>query len=274
MGGFQKWVLDTLMGMIRAFDSCVDSAINLLTKDIFTGDMYKLANTVSKNVVTPFALTIITIVFLIEFLKITIKMDVLKWEYLLRVFFKLMFAKVAIDVSADLLSAIYATASDWILKIGTANTSLGQQVGTKLQALLNNSGFFESLGLLCTMGISFIAVWIAGVIVIVIAYARIFELTVYLAVAPLPCAFLPMEDGGGSRIPRKFFLSFAGVALQGFFMILSIKFYQSIVVSTLLPAISKSSSFLDISFNMLLGALVLVMAVVKSGSWAKSVLDS
>ncbi|WP_298203017.1 hypothetical protein [Desulfosporosinus sp.] len=98
-----------------------------------------------------------------------------------------------------------------------------------------------------------------------------FELLIYVAIAPLPCAFLPMED---SRIPKKYFLSFAAVCLQGLFIIISIKLYQAICVDTLIPAVQSSTALSDIAFNMLLGALVLVMAVVKSGTWAKSILDA
>lgn len=259
--------------MINGFDGNVQKSIDVLTKDIFSSGMYTTAQGIA-NVVTPIALTIITICFLIEFLKITIKMDVLKWEYGLRVFFKLVFAKVAIDVSFRLLTAIYATATEWITAAGTTGGTLGSSVGTAITTIIANMTWYEALGLVCTMGISFLAIWLSGMIVIVIAYARMFELLVYVSVAPLPCAFLPMEDGAGSRIPKKFFLTFASVCLQGLFIIISIKLYGAICESTIIPAVQSSSALADISFNMLMGALVLVMAVVKSGSWAKSILDA
>jgi len=121
------------------------------------------------------------------------------------------------------------------------------------------------------MGISFLVIWLAGLIIIVMAYARAFELLIYIAVAPLPCAFVPLEH---SRITKKFFLSFAGVVLQGLFIILSIKLYQAICVSAIIPAVNAATELSEISFNMLLGSIVLVMAVIKSGSFAKSLMDA
>ena len=201
----------------------------------------------------------------------TAKMDVLKWEYLLRVIFKLIFAKVAIDMSFSLLSAIYATGAEWIQGAGTTGSDLGSSVGAALTTILTGMTWYEALGLVCTMGISFLVIWIAGLVIIVMAYARSFELLIYIAAAPLPCAFMPLEQ---SRITKKFFLSFAGVVLQGLFIILSIKLYQAICVSAIIPAVQSSTELSDISFNMLLGAIVLVMAVIKSGSIAKSILDA
>jgi hypothetical protein len=270
MSGFKVFILNWVLQMIQGFDTNVDKAVTVLTQDIFAGSMYTMAQGIA-NVVTPVALTIITIAFLVEFLKITIKMDVLKYEYGLRVFFKLVFAKVAIDISFQLLTAIYATGAEWITSAGATNSSLGSAVGTAIQTIIANMTWYEALGLVSTMGTSFLAIEIAGLIVIVIAYARMFELLIYISVAPLPCAFIPMEE---SRIPKKYFLSFAGVCLQGLFIIISIKLYQAICTDAIIPAVQSSSALSDISFNMLMGALVLVMAVVKSGSWAKSILDA
>jgi hypothetical protein len=223
------------------------------------------------DIIKPIALTIISIIFLIEFLKITIKMDILKWEYGLRIFFKLVFAKVAIDISFSLLTAIYATAAEWIQGAGAVNSTLGATVSSAINKLIINMTWYEALGLVSTMGISFLAIWISGILIVVVAYARMFELYVYIAIAPLPCAFLPLEE---SRIAKKYFLSFAGVCLQGLFIIISIKLYQAICSDVLIDAINNSATLADIAYNMLLGSLVLVMAVVKSGTWAKNIMDA
>ena len=269
MSAFRQFILDWILSMINGFDETVANSVDVLTEDIFTGGMFTMAQSIS-NVIKPIALTIIAICFVIEFIKVTAKMDMLKFEYVLRVFFNLVFAKVAIDMSFRLLTAIYATGAEWIQGAGTTGSDLGSSVGAALTTIITGMSWYEALGLVCTMGISFLVIWLSGLVIIVMAYARSFELLIYIAVAPLPCAFAPLEH---SRITRKFFLSFAGVVLQGLFIILSIKLYQAICVSAIIPAVQSSTELGDISFNMLLGAIVLVMAVVKSGSFAKSILD-
>lgn len=272
MSKFKEMVLNLILGIIQSFDGNVNKAVTVLSQDIFSGAMYNFAKTVSA-LIEPIALTIITICFLIEFLKLTIKMDILKWEYGLRVFFKFVFAKVCIDMSYTLLSAIYATGAEWVTQVGTTGSTLGNTVSVYLENQFSSLGFWEVLGLVVSMIVVFIAINIIGYLVVVIAYARMFELLIYLAVSPLPCAFLPVEDGAGSRIPKKFFLSFAGVCLQGLFIIISIKLYATLCNDVIITNLA-SGNISDLAYNMLLGALVLIMAVVKSGSWAKSILDA
>ncbi|MDA8222497.1 hypothetical protein [Desulfosporosinus sp.] len=137
MSGFRDYILSWIIQMVQGFDTNVARAVKVLTGDIFNGSMYAMAKGIA-DIITPVSLTIITIIFLIEFLKITIKMDVLKWEYGLRVFLKLVFAKVAIDLSFMLLMAIYATAAEWILAAGAINSTLGTAVASALTTIIQD----------------------------------------------------------------------------------------------------------------------------------------
>lgn len=273
MNSLKQFIIDWIISVISKFDGSVESAVNVLTQNVFTGDMYNMAIGIS-NVIKPIALTIVGLCFVIEFIKITIRMDILKWEYGLTLFFKLVFAKAAMDISVDFLMAIYATAAEWIERTAQAGGTLGAEVGAAIQSSIENMGWQEALGLVCTMGICFLGIWICGIILVVIAYARMFELLIYISVSPLPCAFLPMEDSGATRIARRYFTTFAAVCLQGLFMVISIKLYQAICTSTIIPLVQGTTEMSEVMFNMLIGALVLVMAVIKSASWAKSIMDA
>ena len=272
MGKFKDWIVNWLTSMLAGFDGNVETAVRVLTEDIFTpaNGMFQIAQDIS-NVIKPVALVIITILFLIEFLQITIKMDILKWEYALRVFAKFVLAKATIDVSVALMEAIYATASEWIVGSGSVGSSLGATVGLAIAPTLTNISWYEALGLVTTMMLPFLGVWLVGLMIVVMAYARTFELMIYIAVSPLPCAFLVSEN---IRMTKRFFLSFASVCLQGLFIIISIKLYERICTTAILSAITSSTNISDIAFNMLLGALVLMMAVTKSGTWAKAIMDA
>ncbi len=269
MDWLKQFVLNWVLEMVNGFDSHIATAVSVLTTDVFSGSIYSMAQSI-QSVVQPIALVIISLCFFIEFLRLTITMDIIKPEFFFRVFFKLAIAKAAIEVSFTLLSAIYATGSEWITSVGNVGSTLGSQVGLALSNILSSLNDFQALGLVITMGMAFFAVWVSGMMVIVIAYARMFELVIYLAISPLPCALLPAE---GSRITKKYFLSFASVCLQGLFIIVSIRLFQAVCSDSIIKAVQSASALSDIAFNMLLGALVLVVAVVKSGSWAKAILD-
>lgn len=267
----KNWISDNLNSM----DSNIAKVVMILA-DNFWGSgnaWFDFAEEVAA-IIKPIALTIITICFLIEFLKITIQMDILKWEYGLKCFFKFVFAKVCIDVSFSLLGAIYATGSEWIASIGTSAATIGSTAWGAIEAEIDGYGFIESIGLIASMGLIFLSIWVVSIMVQVIAYARKFELVIYLAVAPLPCAFLPLEDGNASRIPKKYIMNFASICLQGLFIIMSIKLYGMLCNEEIQNTIAAGGNVGTIAGQLLLASLVLIMAVVKSSSWAKSVLDA
>ena len=269
-------------------DVKIDECNDILTLNIFdSSDMWYKIAAAMQSIVIPIALTIITICFLIEFLKITIQMDILKWEYGLKCVSKLIFAKVCIDVSTYFLDATYSTAASWTSS--ALNTSITDKKGTVVQDVgsyiwgliadtVADAGTFELLGIFITTGIFFLAISVAVTITEVMAYARAFEICVLLSMAPLPCAFLPLEDGGMSRILRKYFFSFASVCLSGLFMIISIKLYTFLVSSLVLQTVTAAGDEKKVSIGSLAGTLfmasiVLVIAVVKSGSWAQKIFD-
>lgn len=266
--GFIKNILDT-------FDSMVAQVLTILGYNCFSasdgvvGDMYTLATSV-KSVVMPISLTIITIIFLIEFLRTTIQMDILKWEYGLKVFFKFVFAKVCIDLASYLMDATYSTASTWITNVGSSSSTLGATAGVLIKNEIDGYGTLKCLGLMLTSAVMFLVIIACALVMNVIAYARIFEIMVYISISPLPCAFLPMEH---SRIPVKFFCGFAGVCLQGVFMAISIKMYV-VLCGAVLENIADGTSVWNVIYNLVIGSVVCLMAVIKSGQWANKVFDA
>lgn len=270
----KEFIKNWIMNNLNSLDTNIANVVSILAENFWgSGNTwYDFAKSVSA-IVEPIALTIITICFLIEFLKITIQMDILKWEYALKVFFKFVFAKVCIDISFFLLSAIYTTGAEWIASVGTSATTIGSTAWTAIETEIDGYGFMEMLGLVVSMGLIFLVIWVVSLIVQVIAYARKFELVIQLAVAPLPCSLLPLESHQTSRIPIKYILNFAGICLQGLFIIMSIKLYGVLCNEEILTTIAAGGNIGTIAGQLLIASLVLVMAVVKSSSWGKSLLD-
>ena len=266
----RDWIENNLMSM----DANIQKIIEILTVNFMVprDSWYKVAIEI-KTIIQPIALTIVVICFLVEFLKITIQMDILKWEYGLKVMFKFVFAKVCMDGAFYLLGAIFATSMDWISSIGAAGATVGADTWSAIKLILKDYNMFQMLGVAISLGIMFLAVWAVSLAVQVMAYARKFEIIIYLAIAPLPCAFLPLEDGGASRIPKKYIFTFASVCLQGVFMVMSVRLFNVLCTDSINKAIREGKYLGGIVGELFIGVCVLLMAIVKSSSWAKSVLD-
>ena len=267
MNGIKEKLIEAMLG--NSFDNAVNKVREILTVNIFSGAMHDASVSVA-NVVKPLALTIISLLFLIEFIRLILNEDMIKPTWLLKGFFKLVLAKAAIDMGDALLSAIYQTSASWVNSIGGSSISLGSTFEATMTAGLDGAGLWETLGIFASCMIFSSAIKVVAIIIQVIAYARNFELLAYLAVSPLPCAFITSED---SRIAKNFFLNFAGVCMQGVFMILSIKLYGTLCTDSLNNAVSASSSMVDACLTMLLASLVLLMAIIKSGQWGQKIFN-
>ena len=287
MDALKSTLLDMIKSAMNGFDSMVNSAQSVLTGGAFdTNAVWSSVLTLS-NALKPFCYIVISICLLIEIAQVAAKVDIIKWEHGLKLCVKMVFAKLCIDIAPTFLKACYNQASMWITSATGAGsyTNLGNLMTSEVEAQINNiSGIWAVVGLLASCLLLSMAVKVCGLLVQVIAFGRMFELYVYLAAAPLPCAFFPLGNGSGggmSRITTKFFKSFIAVCLQGVMIIICIRIFYMIVGAALTALIGAATAgsdpttvVSDLCYTMLMAGIVLVMAVAKCGSWAKGIMDA
>jgi hypothetical protein len=201
-------------------------------------------------------------------------MDLFKWEWAILSLVKMAIAKAALDVAPDFIMAIYRIGAGFItqtnaLPNNAAMLSIYDSVGPYIRTHFEGegTGFFEMLALVGPLNIMFIAVFIVGVFMTVMAWARMFEIMIYIAASPLAVAFLPLENSG---ITKKFFLNFAAVVLQGLIMLVIVVFFNALAEILFVKA-EQLTLFGTLS-AMLMFVILLATMVVKSGSLAKSIL--
>lgn len=287
MDGLKQTLLEMIKSAMNGFDSMVVSAQDVLTGGAFdTNAVWSSVLTLS-NALKPFCYIVIGICLLIEMAQVAAKVDIIKWEHGLKLCIKMVFAKLCIDIAPTFLRACYNQASMWITSATSIGsyTNLGDLMTREVESQINNiSGIWAVVGLLASCLLLSMAVKICGLLIQVIAFGRMFELYIYLAVSPLPCAFFPLGDGSGggmSRITMKFFKNFIAVCLQGVMIIICIRIFYMIIGTALTSLISSAGAgsdattiVSDLCYTMLMAGIVLVMAVAKCGSWAKGIMDA
>lgn len=287
MDGLKETLLNLIKSAMNGFDSTVSNAQDVLTGGLFDTNAVWSSVLALSNALKPFCYVVIGICLLIEIARVAAKVDIIKWEHGLKLCVKMVFAKLCIDIAPTFLRACYNQASIWISSAMTAGsyTNLGSLMTTEVETQISSiSGIWSVIGLLASCLLLSMAVKICGLLIQVIAFGRMFELYVLLAVSPLPCAFFPLGDGSGggmSRITQKFFKNFIAVCLQGVMIIVSIRIFYMIVGTALTALITSATAgsdpttvVTDLCYTMLLAGIVLVMAVAKCGSWAKSIMDA
>lgn len=287
MDGLKETLLNLIKSAMNGFDSTVSSAQDVLTGGLFDTNAVWSSVLALSNALKPFCYVVIGICLLIEIAQVAAKVDIIKWEHGLKLCVKMVFAKLCINIAPTFLRACYNQASLWIssaMSVG-GYTNLGSLMTTEVETQISSiSGIWSVIGLLASCLLLSMAVKICGLLIQVIAFGRMFELYVLLAVSSLPCAFFPLGDGSGggmSRITQKFFKNFIAVCLQGVMIIISIRIFYMIVGTALTSLITSASGgsdpttvVTDLCYVMLLAGIVLVMAVAKCGSGAKSIMDA
>lgn len=280
LDALKTWLLSLMTSALNGFDIMLADASNILKNGLGAWSSVAALSSVLK----PFCLTIIAICLLVEIVQVFLKTDIMKWENGLKICIKMVLAKVCIDVAPKFLKACYAQAQEWVALLATGGSTTGSTTVRYLEPLVKNvSGLGNILGMFLSTFVVILAIKICGLMVQVIAYGRMFELYVYLVVSPLPCAFLPLGDSGGgfsNSITSKFFKNFIAVCLQGVMMVVVIRVFDVVMGTAISNALADAAAnpdanaaITDLIYTMLLGAIALVMAIFKSGSWAKSILD-
>jgi len=271
-----------IFSALASFENWIERADTLLTDPLASWDAVL---NIAMSVIRPFAILIIGICVLIEIAMVASKVDLLKWEHGIKLGFKMALSVALLNILPNFLRACYLQAVSWINDVAAiGGIGLGLDFLHDLETLISSvSGLGTILGLFISTIVLVLAIQVCGVIIMAIAFGRMFEIYVYLAISPLPAAFFPLGDGSGggfSRITMKFLRSFAAVCLQGVMMMICMRLF-SILLSDVIEevitanlATGGAAGVSQVMFTFLLGSIALVMSVIKSGGWAKSILDA
>lgn len=271
----------------ETIDYCIeniDKAFNSIIKLLSSSEMLEIV--LDNSVVEPVtaavkasALTLCVLFFLIDFFEKTLNLQWVKWENVMMLFIKLVFAKVIIDISPELCEAIYSGFSS--IEKSVLDVLNGDEpfelIGAEEYEMLWLSkdeanalrspptlGFLDFKPLLIqikTLVMSFIMV-IMELVCISIIIGRIFELAIYTIIAPLPLSTFASD--GLKEIGKGFLKSYAAVSIQALVMMIMIIAYMLIVKE--LPSIG--------AFDGLLKTLAFTLSIMQSGNWAKRICNA
>lgn len=258
-------VHDIMEFSINSFFNSVNQTVKLLT---FSLD--ENANVLSivenaANLLTGVAITVISFLFVVDLIQnVLMKMEDLRYEDIVKVIMKMLFAKMFSSYMSLLILGIYGLITNVITKVSTS-VDLSDVAINIVNNIKVPEGFINSaIFLICNI-FPIIVLQLAGIIIKVMAYARMFEFFVLVAISPIASSFLPYK--GTSDITKKFILGVVSVLLQGLVMLISIQIYAKLM-ENFTPDVSSTLTLLLQTTTM---SCVLLMAISSSGKWAKQV---
>jgi hypothetical protein len=253
--------------------------------DSFSNKLYGYVLNIMQNVVMPVAYVILALFFVMELYKASTKTESMGGhtmggvEIVFRVLVKLVFCKMVLDSVPLILGAIFQVTTH--LTAGIANV-----IGTEeakfidplaIQNAVGGIQFWQQFIVLMFCFIVFLVVMVAIGISLIVCAARFIELYVYTAIAPIPLATMPNAEM--SQIGKNFLKNYAAVCLQGTILFMVLSFFPVLVNATIIERIGSSGGNVFQSTTQIYLALFLTMAyatllllaVMQSGKWAKSI---
>lgn len=262
-------VLETFVFAFTSFYGSITEAVSILTGGLRTGNnasMYKLVTDTNKFV-EGVALSFISLLFLVDLIQNTLlKVDELRWEDVIKAMLKLLMAKSIVGYIVFFLEATYSMIGKSILNMsgGINVTDEADKIRELFDNLIPTGGgiiaSFQQIAFFCMNILTYIGMMLLGIVVKVMAWGRMLEVYVLLAISPIAMGFCPWS--GTSDVPKRFVLSFIGVCLQGLVMIVCCKMYMA------LPPITTTSG-VAATAQLLVNGCVLGYALVNSSKWAK-----
>lgn len=257
----KEWLMEWTKSTFTSLDTEIQEIIKILTQDpSTTGGLWEIVTNVFA-VILPIGFTLATLFFFIDFLNKAIMMDFVKMENVVKPLFKLVVCKLVMENSLQLLTGIMKAFLAITNSIGgIGNGSMSSLINLQpIQEHIEQLDFWGVLGYtleLLPVGLLMI---IAKYIIMAVAYARLLQLCLYTALAPIPLSTMAGETT--HDIAKSFIGKYAAVCLQGALILVCCALYYG-----LLSFIFEGQAGI---FPLVVSTIVLAFMIIKSGSFAK-----
>lgn len=303
MWGKYEDVGQAILDMVSQINGMFRFIIDLLQN---TDQISKLIGSVDeriKSAVSATALTLCVLFFLIDFFRKSMDLQWIKWENVLMFFTKLFIAKVFVENAEGVLNIILKgfgsltksanlQFTDLIPCFGGTEEWGGYYLvnsngnhwadafefflaGSDLDNVQNRagSGFFDISPMFLKIQVTLLGLilQILMLLVVVIVIARMFEITVYTIVSPIPLSTLACD--GLSDVGKGFLKSYAAVCLQAVMLIVMFFAFKAMDATVFSELISdaQGSAHIIVSWLGFIKVFALATGVLQSGAWAKRI---
>lgn len=301
----KQWFLDMAAGLFNGYNQMIahiaDETILTQPFDTMLGaETYSLVRAIHESAVVPVAESILALLMLVQLVKISQRIDAtstlpaVKEIVFLAVFYVLFHWFIVNSLSV--LTAVYnIVVNDIMPKIGSVATESGFFNGTLVAPDENSVGDVSIGGcfmVLLTALLSYVAGIIAFIVATVVTYARAWQLYVMGAFSSIPVALLGFDETRQSGIA--FLKNFAACALSGALILFLLAVFPHILSTLALTSAPDNGESLLLAlagaassgnpvgagagftiltlFEWVALTILLIIAILKSGSWAKEIL--
>ena len=261
-------VLRDISEALSSIDTVMNDMVNVLSQDIITQNVgtWQMVNK-AVQISQTIALVIVVAYWLIGFINEITDMDwrnLSMWWYFRKII-QLILAKALIDIAPDLCITIYNFVG-WALKeygnIGTTSSIFSSIDLQGIKEMAKDMNFVDKVFFKIDMLIPKFAIWICGIIIQVMAYARILQICLMTIISPISLASIVNGRNSGAF---NFIKEYVSVVSQAVIMLLSFIIYKGVVQNIITGQITDWNSV----WKIVVATVTLTFTISSSQKLAK-----
>ena len=275
---FRELLLGGIKANLESMFLDINSQVGNIAADVgktpmgWNGEVFNFIKSINDSVIIPIAGLIITAVLCIELINMVMQKNNMHdtdtfefFKYIIKMWIAVWLASHAFEFSMAVFDVAQSMVNKAAGVINTAAVVSADQIVQMVDALKDKE-LGELLMILFETSLVKIAIQGISVVVMLVVYGRMFEIYVYSSVSAIPFATMGNREWG--QIGANYIKGLFALGLQGLILMVCFGIY-AVLVKTINISDIHTSIFKVLGYAILLGLMML-----KSGTLAKSILNS
>lgn len=278
-----EWIFNRFRGLFLFNDDVARIYEHVRSVPKSFGGLWGTLETIYKTAVLPFSYTLLTLFFLLSFLKKSVMFEFMNWEVVISCLLRLLIVKIVMENSLLVIEGIYEVTN--LLMANMSGFAIPDAAKRKLleaktyaaldstELAYKSAEFGSKLGYIISMFLAWIVFMVVKIFIYVIVYGRLFKLCIYTLVAPIPLSTLISQEHQDVGIG--FTKQFLAVCFQGVIIMVCCIIFLGVQNEVLFDKSGINIfHWLDDAGFALIMSVLLLYTVGKSGEWANRILGA
>lgn len=276
-----NWIFNSQVDVLKGIGTSgvLSASFDQMLGSAGSVTMYDVVHGVWEAAILPIGCGVLSFSFTLQLVKISQKMDGnASMPGVKEVVFLLVFYAVFLFIlqnSFELMQAVYEAtriAIERVAGLFGAGSSLDL---TSVSITTTDNDVAALLGMLVIALVSWVVVVIAYVVALVVCWARAIQIYVMAAFSPIPLALLSQDET--RQMGVGYLKNFAAVCLAGVIILVLLVSFPIVLgglnaASAGVPVVDSIVGGLSYALQYLAMCILLIIALVKSGSWAREIM--
>lgn len=276
-----NWIFNSQVDMLRGIgvDGVLSADFTQMLGSAGSITMYDVVRAVWQNAILPIGCGVLSFVFTVQLIKVSQRMDGnasmpgVKEVVFLLVFFAVFLFLV--QNSFEIMQGIYGIAKIAISRTAGLFGTGGELDLSTVSIATTDDDVAALLAMLVIALISWVVVIVAYVVALVVSWARALQIYIMAAFAPIPISLLALDET--RQMGVGYLKNFAAVCLAGVIILVLLVSFPIVLgglnaATVGVPVVDSVIGGLSYALQYLAMCILLIISLVKSGSWARDVM--